>query len=370
MKRIVILFEDTGGGHRSTAEAIAQGVEAVLPGQFEIELVNGTPYLPWPFNRGEQSYPYIVNRARGVHALIFHALNGRRRAGWMRRYLRLKGGRQAEQLLADHPADVYVSCHPVFSQFLPPAVHRARSVAGFAHVVTDLLSGHAAHYARDLDLCCVPTQQARRQALANRVPADRVTLTGQPVWLNLRERMADSAGMRTTLALDPGVPVALLVGGADGMGRLGPTAHAILESDLNLQLVVVCGRNDALREELGAAQSRLRLRVLGFVDIVPELMGAADMLLTKAGTLTLCEGFIAGLPILIYDAIPGQETGNVKYVVGAGAGKWCPHPKDVIRQLAAWTTDTASLAAARLASSRLAQPQAALEVARAVIALS
>lgn len=365
-KSIVILYEDTGGGHRSTAQAIEQGIHNVFPGRFEVSLLNATPYLPWPANRGEQSYPYVVNRARLVHRLLFISLNGRRRVALLRRWLSLAGGRQADQLLTDHPADVYVSCNPLFSQFLPPAIHRARSLAGFVHVVTDLASGPAAHYARDLDHCCVPTQLARRQALANRVPPERITLTGQPVWPNLRQRMAGGADVVAKLVLDPNLPVALLLGGGDGMGAMGPVAKAILGSDVPLQLVAVCGRNEALKEELGAIDSRVKLRLMGFVDIVPELMGMADVLLTKAGTLTLCEGFLAGLPILIYDAIPGQEAGNVTYVTSAGAGAWCPAPAAVLDQLRRWLAAPEALAAVRAASARLAQPDAAANVARVV----
>ena len=366
MKRIVVLYQDTGGGHRSTAEAVIQGLNIAFPERYHISSLNFTPYLPWPASRGEQSYPAVVDRARFVHAALFHVLNGKRRVAMLRRWFSLVGRGKAAQLLADHPADAYVSCHPLCSQFMPPAIHRARSMAAFVHVVTDLLSGHTAHFARDIDHCCVPNPQVRRQAVANRVPPERIDVTGQPVWPDLRARMAEGGEMRAKLALDPGVPVALLLGGGDGMGALGPTARAILSSDLNLQLIVVCGRNEALRDDLSHAEWRLKLRVLGFVDVVPELMGASDILITKAGTLTLCEGFLAGLPILIYDAIPGQEAGNVDYVVSAGAGAWCPAPGAVLEQLRAWLADPAGLAAARASSGRLAQPDAAIEVAKVV----
>ncbi len=105
---------------------------------------------------------------------------------------------------------------------------------------------------------------------------------------------------------------------------------------------------------------------MGFVSVVPELMGAADMLITKAGTLTLCEGFLAGLPILIYDAIPGQEDGNVEYVTTAGAGAWCPTPDAVVKQAREWASNPAALVGLREASARLGQPDAAVEVAKVV----
>ncbi len=369
-KRIVILYEDTGGGHRSTAQAIAQAIALLYPKQYDTEVVNGTPYLPFPFDQGEKSYPLVVNRARFLHAWLFHTLNRPAMAKLLRAWLVWSGRARAVRLVQDFPAHVYVSCHPLFSQLMPPLIRRLRYPARVAHVVTDLASGHVIHFAPDLDLCLTPTEQARRQALQHGLPADKIVLTGQPVWPNLRERMNAGSAVRTALGLSVDRPVALMMAGGDGMGAVGPTAHAILQSGLPLQLIVVCGRNETLRAQLEATRAMLPVRVLGFVDNVPELMGASDILISKSGTLTLCEGLLAGLPILMYDAIPGQEDGNVDYLVQGGAGVFCPTPRAVVDQLRAWLDDPAQLARMREAALQLARPDAAFNVARQIARLA
>lgn len=369
-KRIVLLYEDTGGGHRSTALAVEQAIARLYPGRYEAMVVNGTPYLPFPFDQGEKSYPAVVNRARFLHAWFFHTLNQPAMLKLLRVWLVSMGWPRARRLVQRFPADVYVSCHPLFSQLLPPVIQRLRLPARVAHVVTDLASGHAAHFAAGLDACLVPTEQARRQALQHGLPPDKVILTGQPVWPGLRERMNAGSAMRAALGLRADLPVALMMAGGDGMGAVAPTARAILRSALTLQLIVVCGRNESLRAELEATPARMPLRALGFVDNVPELMGASDILISKSGTLTLCEGLLAGLPILIYDAIPGQEDGNVAHIAQGGAGVFCPTPRAVVDQLRAWLDDPAQLARMREAALRLAQPDAAFNVAREVARLA
>ena len=368
-KRIVILYEDTGGGHRSTAEAVEQGISLAFPGRYKTVSLNGTPYLPFPFNQGEKSYPAVVNRARFLHALLFHTLNRPALVNLLRRWLVWAGWPRASRMIRRYPAEVYVSCHPLFSQLLPAVIRRAASPAKVIHIVTDLASGHATHFAADLDACLVPTQQAHQQALQHGLPPEKVIITGQPVWPNLRARMLHGPSVRADLGLCENKPVALLSGGGDGMGALGATARAIAHSDLDLQLIVVCGRNHALRAELEAMQSGLPMRVLGFVDRMPELMGASDILISKSGTLTLCEGLLAGLPILMYDAIPGQEDGNVDYLVQGGAGVFRPSPRAVVEQLRAWLADPSPLARMGEASRRLSQPDAALNVAREIARL-
>ena len=106
------------------------------------------------------------------------------------------------------------------------------------------------------------------------------------------------------------------------------------------------------------------LRVLGFVRNVPELMGASDVLITKAGPGTICEGFVAGLPIILYDAIPGQEEGNIALVEEQGAGVYCKSTRSVLRQLEHWLGNKEAFHTAKISSSQLARPDAAVDIAR------
>ena len=77
-------------------------------------------------------------------------------------------------------------------------------------------------------------------------------------------------------------------------------------------------------------------RIYGFVTDMPDFMRAADILLTKAGPGTICEALIANLPIILYHRIPGQEEGNVSYVIDEGAGVWAPEVDDIIDTLNGW----------------------------------
>jgi 1,2-diacylglycerol 3-beta-galactosyltransferase len=273
-------------------------------------------------------------------------------------------------VLQDHPADVYVSCSPIYSQVLPSYMHRMGCTAKFVVVVTDMVSGHATNYAPEADYCLVPTEYARREAIEYEVPAERICVTGQPVWPDLRQRMAHRQATRAELGFDDSLSMALLIGGGDGMGPLGPTARAIARSRLPLQLAVVCGRNQAVKDELDQMRTRVPMKTLGFVTNVPELMGAADILVTKAGAATVGEAFIAQLPILLYECIPGQEEGNVEYVLKEGAGAWCPSPRAVVKRLRELLAHPEQIQQMRRASARLARPESALDIARAVASIA
>ncbi|PJF47015.1 MAG: galactosyldiacylglycerol synthase [Chloroflexi bacterium] len=364
-KRIVLLYGNTGGGHRSAAQAIAQGIEILYPGAYDVQLVDGLRNVPFLINAFTETYPMWVNHARVLYALGFHASNNRRRIIALRNMLEPLSEKTADAIVKDHPADVYVSCHLLFNQSIPMALRRRNMQTPFIHVVTDLVSGHVAHYVTDADHLIVPTEEARAEAIKNLVPEEKISVTGQPIAPDFAQRVTHGATTRRALNLDERMTV-LLIGGGDGMGRLEVTARQIALSGLPLQLIVVCGRNQTVKENLEFLNPRVPMRVFGFVNNIPELMGAADVIVTKAGPGTICEAFVAHLPIILYDAVPGQEEGNVDYVVNSGAGVWCPTPWAVLKQLKQWLADPAAMELARQASARLARPDSALEIARIV----
>lgn len=369
MKRIAMLYADTGGGHRSAAEAIAQGIRVAFPGQFEISFVNNFSTLPFPFSLAEDIYPPMISYARPLYEATFHATNRKAVVQTIKRVVEPASSKVAEKLIHDHPADLYFSVHPFYNHMLPATLQAMHHPAPFVTAVTDLVTAHVQWYSKDVDLCIVPTEFTEAQALEFGIAREKVVVAGQPVWPDFVQRMGHRAETRSALGIDPQRMTVLMMGGGDGMGRMKAFAREIAFSDLPISLVVVCGRNAKLKESLDELKARIpSITTLGFVKNVPELMGASDILLTKAGPGTICEGFIAGLPILLYDAIPGQEEGNVDYVVEHGAGKFCFTSGAAVREIRKWLAHPSYYAAVKRSSLALARPDAAIDIARLAVA--
>jgi UDP-N-acetylglucosamine:LPS N-acetylglucosamine transferase len=97
---------------------------------------------------------------------------------------------------------------------------------------------------------------------------------------------------------------------------------------------------------------------------MPALMSAADLIVTKAGAASVTEAITAGLPIVISDVIPGQETGNMEFVVKNGAGEYPGSPEAVGHTVARWVREGRAGLERRAANARrIAQPDAAFKVA-------
>jgi UDP-N-acetylglucosamine:LPS N-acetylglucosamine transferase len=89
---------------------------------------------------------------------------------------------------------------------------------------------------------------------------------------------------------------------------------------------VVCGRNEALAERLRAQGVE---HVFGWVDDMPGLMAAADVMVQNAGAASTLEAFASGLPVATYRCLPGHGRANAEVLDDAGLAVWVREPGDL-----------------------------------------
>lgn len=361
---ILILFSDTGGGHRSAAEAIIEALDLEFPGQFTTEMVDFFKnYAPPPFNTAPKSYPYMVDFPN-AWGLGYRLSNNPRRVRAMVNVMWPYIRRAAYQIIEDHPCDLYLSVHPIVNAPLLNALHGKRKP--YITVVTDLVSTHAFWFNLKSDLTVVPTEPARQNGLALGLCDDQIKLFGLPVSDRFCQPIGNKTDLRKKLGWQEGKPIVLIVAGGDGMGPMQQTAIAINDSHLDVFLVLVAGRNKKLKSRLETVPWKCPVRIYGFTNQMPDFMRAADFLITKAGPGTISEAFIAGLPMILYSHIPGQEDGNIDYVVNEGAGVWAPRPELVVDNLSRYLDDPVLYKSAVNACHKLARPDAARQIARTI----
>jgi 1,2-diacylglycerol 3-beta-galactosyltransferase len=365
---IVFLYSDTGGGHRSAAQAIIEAINLEFPGQTTQEMVAVfREYAPPPLSLAPEIYPPLSRMPR-VWGMGYHLSDGPRRTRLFYQMLwpYIRWG--LYRLVREHPADLIVSVHQLLNDPMARAIRASGKDIPFATVVTDLVSTHAAWYTNRADLIIVPTSVAFHRALNLGIHSGRMKVVGLPVADRFCCPSGDRQEIRVRLGWPREKPVVLLVGGGEGMGPLEPTARAIDAARLPVALVIVAGRNKKLKERLEKNSWQIPVSVYGFVQEMPDFMRAADILVSKAGPGTISEAFIAGLPVILYSRLPGQEDGNVGYVVDNCAGVWAPRPDAVVKALGNWLDHPGEHRQATEACLRLARPRAAREIAHLLAA--
>jgi 1,2-diacylglycerol 3-beta-galactosyltransferase len=366
-KRILILFSDTGGGHRSAAEAIADAFIDEYGNLYQPILVDALKdYTPPPIRYLPALYPEMV-RIPAAWGLGYRLLDGRRRSAVISHAVWRYAQRTSNRMVKQHQPDLIISVHPLIHSAMIDKQQHPR--LPFVTVVTDMVSVHSLWYQSECDLFLVATEAAKQRALESGIQADRVRVVGLPISLRHDRVQGGRLALRRELGWPDDLPMVLVVGGGEGMGRLYETVAAVTQLPNPLSLAVVTGRNHGLRKKLEKTNWPKVVYVYGFEQRLPEMMRAATLLVTKAGPGTITEAINAGLPMVLYDRLPGQEDGNVAYVVENEVGVWAPGPGRATSAVAAYLSQPERIRHAKLNCLEIARPNAATQIVRNVDSL-
>ncbi|KAK7274425.1 hypothetical protein RIF29_15512 [Crotalaria pallida] len=310
-KNVLILMSDTGGGHRASAEAIRDAMR-------------------FKWNSGIST--------RWIHSMYLAAI-----AAYY--------AKELEAGLMEYKPDIIISVHPLM-QHIPLLVLQWQGLLKkviFATVITDLNTCHGTWFNPRVNRCYCPSQEVAKRALLDGLEESQIRIFGLPI--------------RPSFAR---------------MGPVKETAMALGESLLDEktkkpigQLVVICGRNNSLASTLQSLEWNILVKIRGFETQMEKWMGSCDCIITKAGPGTIAEALIRGLPIILNDYIPGQEKGNVPYVVNNGAGVFTRSPKETATIVTEWFT-TKSYEMKKMSENALmlAQPEAVFDIVKDIHALA
>jgi len=369
-KRVFFLFSDTGGGHRSAFQAIQDAMQIKYGDAVSFEAVDVLRECKWPLNKQPEMYPLIVNNSKFLWALMYHSLNGKRRAMLARQLIYMNNRDNLKRIVDEHPADVVVCTHSVIANPSFRAFLTLPKRPPFLTVITDLVTTPSFWYDPRVDRCFVPTNDAYKRGLKLGMSADQMQITGLPVNPHFMDSMTTQDEARKEVGVERDLPAVMMVAGGDGMGTIFNTATALDAKKLNIQIVVIAGKNKDLKAKLEAHDWQTPHKIFGFVTNqyeMPRIMVASDIIITKAGPSTIIEAAIAGLPMIISDRIPGQETGNVQLVVDNDAGIYAPKPETVADTVATWLSEGKKQLAKRSENARqIAYPNAVWDIAESV----
>jgi 1,2-diacylglycerol 3-beta-galactosyltransferase len=372
---LLFLLADTGGGHRSAARAVSEALEEAYPGRYDSVLCDplagpdSAPLLRWV----TRLYGPVIRLAPWAWGAVYHACDSRYAMRLLHRTLLALADRPVADAVAAHEPAAIVSFHPLTGGAAIRVRRRQAREVPVLTVVTDLITSHAAWRAARADLMALPTtavcQRRRGDGLAVGVA------TGLPVTSGFwRGPLPDGerAALRRRLGVSERRFLAVLTGGGEGAGGMARRATAILRSFEDIEVVAICGRNFRLRRRLARRAVRVggRLRVLGFLDDMSDWLRCADVVIAKAGPATIAEAACCGAPLLLTSHLPGQERGNAHFVAAAGAGRYAPRRRQLLRDFDELRRNPAALKAMRAASAGLGRPDAAAGVVALLVGLT
>jgi UDP-N-acetylglucosamine:LPS N-acetylglucosamine transferase len=327
--RVFICYSDTGGGHKSAADAIRHAIE---------EIVAKTPRT----HKVRVFVETVVEQTNPVNAFFVGLYNYllRYHQDWMKYYTGFIETVKPNQRLIGYlgcksylqtvytrvKPSVVVSVHPMVNHYMALARKDAGMVSTTKLVVvltdpnSQLWSGWAC---KEADLSIAPNDLAHNKLVKMGILPSKIKTIGMPIEpVFVHPAKVAREKVLTDLGLDPERLTVLLSGGWAGGGALIDIYEALTRVTRPIQVIILCGNNEELVEKVKAhtEDSSLPTVVLGFIDSFSDLFNAGDLLVTKAGGLTTFEAVARRLPMainLLTEPMP-QEMGTVEILIEAG----------------------------------------------------
>lgn len=314
MKKVFIVYASAGAGHQKAAEALYQYLKKSRT-DLDLKLIDILDYsnsiVKLSYSKG---YIFLITKLPWVWYILY-CISAFFANNYFRLLLDYLACQPFVNLLKTEKPDVVISTHFLTSSVL--TVFKKKYPCYTFRLIT-IITDYTLHpywIGPGVDTYIASCEYVKDCLLTREIQKDKIKVYGIPV----KEKFYLSSDRKTAaqnLGVDPAKFTALIMTGAVGIGPIEEIVQALVG---DIQLLVICGKNQGLFDRL-TELNLMNVKIYPLIDYVDELMSVSDIVLTKAGGLTISESLAKGLPMVFFSSIPGLETANEKVVCKAGAG--------------------------------------------------
>ncbi len=328
---ILILTASYGEGHVQAARALHQ--QFVSQGYKHVEVVdlikNAYPVIHSIASKIYLRSPNSARLGLDYYGWGYAATKNSDADATWKKYLDEIGKKELVRTIRKCRPDVIINTFPFAAA---SAIGKRFDIPVYT-VVTDYVM-HSLWMHPDTSHYFVASDQLKHECVTHAVKPDHVTVSGIPVRKAFEQLQTAVTDNQYAKLFSQNKDILLIVAGSYGvLGKISSMVRGLIGQG-QMEIVVVCGRNEKLKRKLSAQfASQPTVHIFGFVENIHELMSIASCIVTKAGGITLTESLLTKLPILIFKPFAGQESGNAHFFQANGAALIAHSPKELQHQI-------------------------------------
>ncbi|OIO79156.1 MAG: hypothetical protein AUJ89_05225 [Candidatus Omnitrophica bacterium CG1_02_43_210] len=363
--KYLIVYASAGAGHRKAAEAIHEALLERVDKK-DVAIIDSLDYtnafFRWIYAR---KYITFVNDLPNIWGFFYYLLNIRliyRLIRFPRRVVNVLNCRRFEDFVLKNRPDVVISTHFMANEIVAHLKRNNKINCRLYSAVTDYRM-HFFWVTLGVDCYFVAAEQTRKDLIGCGISKDKIFVTGIPISPKFSVSL-NKQDVKSKFGLDASLFTALIIGGGFGVGPVEELVKKIGALKIDLQLLVVCGYNEKLREKIKllADSFNIKAKAYGFVDNIHELMSASDILVTKSGGLTSAEAMAKALPTVFVSPIPGQEERNSSFLQANNAA-FIAEDVDSASEKIKWIIQArGELGKMGIAAAKMARPDSAKDI--------
>lgn len=320
--RVLVFSATYGAGHIMAAEALIQALKVIKP---SVEVIHED--FMGLYNNAvnriiKSSYISMIKRVPKLWGAFYQSTKNLSHDSLFQRLINNIGRKQLTEYIDSLQPDLIICTYPTISGLLAQLRSIGELNIPLVTVITDYTT-HCQWIHPNVDLYIVGSPQVRDGLVERGINPKAIQVTGIPVRPNF-DRVLTPHEARQSLGIRNELFTFLIMGGAYGvLSDVKWMCQYIAAADAPVQGIVVCGKDRRLYHSLDSVLENARNPLIrfDFANNIDVLMAAADVIITKAGGLTVSEALTKHLPMIIFKPIPGQEKNNACYVEAIGAGK-------------------------------------------------
>jgi processive 1,2-diacylglycerol beta-glucosyltransferase len=385
--RVLVYSVAAGAGHIRAADAICAAFKRYHP-SVEVEHTDVMKLVPRTFKKAySDTYLKVVNSLPSVWGWLYakaDRIPSNSALVTVRKFVQRLNTNGIRQHAASRQPDAIIATHFLPAEIFSDLTRRRMKVsgAGQAPKLGVVITDHDVHQLwihPNVDRYYTASAEISHLLAERGYDPARIKTTGIPCDPQFGELIDEPARQRLRKMLglaDAPSPTLLLnahgcgISGAGAANSLGGVVSSVLGRGGPKTVLVICGRNEKIREALSQSikvPEGSVVKLYGYVDNMHELMGIADLITTKPGGLTTSECLARCLPMVLVSPIPGQEERNAEMLLEQGCAVLARTPVSFAYKLETLLNDAQRLNRMREACRRTGKPHAAADIANDVM---
>ncbi len=374
--KILIISSDTGGGHRSAAETIADGIQKFWHGESAaVRILKAVEESHRITAKLVNLYNWILKNKQHWMKYCFWIVN-RFQPERSNFFLDKCAAFCKEQFEKWFPS-IVVSVHPMTQHMFARILKELNLLdkIPLVTVVTDPCYGFWKGWAcDDVSLYLVANDDAKRQLIDYGISPEKIKISGMPINPKFSPvDESDARNARKAFGLEEEKFTGFVNAGYVGGGNIPMIFKELIKGELDVQAIFLAGKNNELRLEAEklAKTAKFPVKVIGYSDEIEKIMQSANVMVSKLGGLTTFEALACRLPIIADTTTPPmpQEAGTVNLISKRGAGVLLEKTSDIVPIISTLLADTTKYSAMRNAALNLSSPDSTKKIIEEISAL-